>query len=74
MMDVEDATGRPESIPPGTAVIISGMLDTVLGRARPEALGWDTTEYIVAGTGRRELTTSERDVLGPLADRFPLIE
>jgi uncharacterized protein (TIGR03083 family) len=73
MMDVQHATGHPERVPPGAAAIITGMLDTVLGQGRPEALGWDTTRYIVAGTGRRALTSSERTVLGPLADRFPLV-
>jgi uncharacterized protein (TIGR03083 family) len=74
MLDIEDATGRPESVPPGAAAIITGILDAVLGQGRPEALGWDATQYIVVGTGRRELTSFERRVFGPLADRFPLVE
>jgi hypothetical protein len=72
MMDVAAATGHPEVVPAASGAIITEMLDSLLGGPRPEALGWDTAHYILVGLGRRELTPADREILGPLADRFPL--
>jgi len=36
-------------------------------------LEWDVVDFIEAGAGRRPLTEDERDILGPLAERFPLL-
>ncbi len=40
--------------------------------AHPD-LGWDGVDLIEKGTGRRALTLQDRDELGELADRFPLL-
>jgi hypothetical protein len=72
MMDVAAATGRPEVVPKASGAIITELVDDLLGSPRPEALGWDTAHYILVALGRRELTTTDREILGPLADRFPL--
>jgi hypothetical protein len=71
-MDIAAAVGRPEAIRPESAAIITGILDAMLGQTVPGALGWDSTRYILTGSGRRELEPSEREILGPLASRFPL--
>jgi hypothetical protein len=73
LMDVAQAVGRSEALRPGSAAIITGILDERLGQRVPESLGWDSTRYILSGTGRRELTPIEREMLGPLASSFPLV-
>jgi uncharacterized protein (TIGR03083 family) len=72
MMDIEDAVGRPQQIRPESAAIISDIFDTMLGETLPEGLGWDSTTYILTGSGRRKLEPTEAGILGPMADRFPL--
>jgi hypothetical protein len=73
-MDIAEAVGRPEVIRPEPAAIIIGILDDLLGETVPESLGWDSTRYILTGTGRRELEPGELEILGPLARRFPLLQ
>jgi uncharacterized protein (TIGR03083 family) len=72
-MDIAHAVGRPERVARDAAPIITGILDGLLGTSLPDTLGWDSTTYILTGTGRRELTPDERAALGDLADRFPLL-
>lgn len=72
-MDIAHATGRPERVQPAAAAIVTGILDGLLGERLPESLRWDTTEYILTGTGRRGLSRVERAELGSLAGRFPLL-
>jgi hypothetical protein len=73
MMDIAEATGHEESVPPAAAAIVIGILDELLGGPLPASLGWDATTYILTGSGRRQLEPAERDALGPVADRFPLL-
>ena len=73
-MDIAHAVGREERVDPDSARVITGILDGLLGEPAPAALGWDSTTYILTGTGRRSLTADERARLGPLADRFPLLQ
>ena len=72
-MDIEHAVGRAERVQPGAAAIITGILDGLLGSSVPASLQWDTTTYILTGTGRRSLSTDERSELGELAQEFPLL-
>jgi uncharacterized protein (TIGR03083 family) len=65
--------GRPERVRPAATTIITGILDRLLGEPVPESLGWDTTTYILTGTGRRELEADERAKLGAHAVNFPLL-
>jgi hypothetical protein len=46
-------------------------LDGLLGEPVPAS--WDDAAYALKGTGRAQLTSSDRDRLGPLATRFPLL-
>jgi hypothetical protein len=72
--DIAAAVDRSDRIPPGAAAVVTNIIDELLGETPPAALGWDPTDYILAATGRRALTPTEREVLGPLADRFlPLV-
>jgi hypothetical protein len=72
-MDIAHAVGRPESVQPGAEVIITGILDGLLGEPIPQALRWNATTYILFGTGRRKVEPDERVKLGPLAEKFPLL-
>jgi uncharacterized protein (TIGR03083 family) len=73
MMDIAEATGHEESVPPAAAAIITGILDELLGTPLPASIRWDATTYILTGSGRRQLEPAERDALGPEAARFPLL-
>ena len=72
-MDIAHAVGRREQVQPGTAAIITGILDGLRGEPLPAAIRWDDTTYILTGTGRRALTPDERDRLGACAEKFPLM-
>lgn len=54
-------------------MIITAILDGLLGEPVPDSLGWNTTVYILSATGRRQLEPDERAELGALALRFALL-
>lgn len=72
-MDIGHATLKGERIHPDATPIVTEILDGLLGAPLPKGLGWDARTYILSGTGRRRLEPNERFVLGPLAERFPLL-
>lgn len=72
-MDIAEAVGVPERADAEAADIITGILEGLLGEPLPDGLGWDTTTFILTGTGRRDLTAEERQILGITAERFPLL-
>jgi hypothetical protein len=55
---------------PGLAVVRQ-TLDGILGEPAPG--DWDDASYALKGTGRIPLTPADRDALGGLAARFPLL-
>ena len=73
MMDVRHALGRdPDPSPEGLEAacdVLRGLLGTDL---RP--LGMGDERFAIVGTGREDLTTAEREMLGPLTDSFPLLQ
>lgn len=73
-MDIAHAVGKGERVALGSARVITGILDGLLGDRPPAELDWDSTTYILTGTGRRSLTADDRALLGPLAERFPLLQ
>jgi uncharacterized protein (TIGR03083 family) len=73
-MDIAQAVGREEHVDANSARVTTGILDGLLGERLPAGLGWDSTTYILAGTGRRALTPDERSQLGALAEKFPLLQ
>jgi uncharacterized protein (TIGR03083 family) len=72
-MDIGHATLRGERVHPDAVPVITGILDGLLGAPLPKSMGWDPRTYILTGTGRRQLLSNERYVLGPLAEKFPLL-
>jgi uncharacterized protein (TIGR03083 family) len=72
-MDIGHATLRGERIHPDAVPVITGILDGLLAAPLPKAMGWEPRTYILTGTGRRHLLSNERYVLGPLAEKFPLL-
>ena len=72
-MDMEDALGRKGWGTDLAVSIVDDILEGLLGEQPPSDLEWDVVDFIETGTGRRPLTAGERSVLGPLADRFPLL-
>ena len=72
-MDISHATLRGERIHPDAASIVVGILQGRLGAELPIGMGWDGRTFILTGTGRRHLESNERFILGPLAEKFPLL-
>lgn len=58
-------------VPAAALTEVRRVLDGLL-RGRPPA-DWSDEDYALKGTGRVPLTDEDRAVLGPLADRFPLL-
>lgn len=71
-MDVDDALGKDPHPDPGaleaTGDILRGLLGTDLRGA-----GVDDVRFALIGTGRAALSDREQEMLGPLADTFPLL-
>jgi hypothetical protein len=60
--------------PPVPAAALAEVRRVLTGLLRglpPE--GWSDEELALKGTGRVPLSDADRDALGPLADRFPLM-
>lgn len=72
-MDLQDALGEKGWGTDQAISIVDDTLEGLLGEEPPSDLEWDVVDFIEAGTGRRPLSSEERDILGPLADRFPLL-
>jgi len=70
-MDLDDALGKKPH-PDAKALEICGdVLRGLLGTdLRP--LGIDDVRFALVGTGRAPLNDKEREILGPLAEKFPL--
>lgn len=56
---------------PAALELAGSTLDGLLGAPRPRH--WDLPVYLLKGTGRMGLDERDRQELGPLADRFPLL-
>jgi hypothetical protein len=72
-MDLRDALGlEPDPSPEG----LEGLCDVLRGilGADLRTMGVDDVHFALAGTGRAKLTDAEREMLGPLADSFPLLQ
>jgi uncharacterized protein (TIGR03083 family) len=72
-LDLADALGREPHITPGATTLVRAMLVALLGADPPPALGWDDIAFLETGTGRRAPSATDRRILGPLADRLPLL-
>jgi Mycothiol maleylpyruvate isomerase N-terminal domain len=56
---------------PGSLALVRRTLDGLLGARVPA--DWDDISYALKGTGRIPLSETDRDIIGSLADRMPLI-
>jgi uncharacterized protein (TIGR03083 family) len=72
-LDLQNALGTDEAIIPEAVPVIIETLDGVLGGSPQTQIAWDDLTYVLACTGRRELSAADHDALGPLAQRFPII-
>ncbi|HET6294574.1 MAG TPA: maleylpyruvate isomerase N-terminal domain-containing protein [Kribbella sp.] len=69
ILELPDA---PEPDPEGLQVT-ARTLDGLFGPEAWDVIAWDTTTYVLKATGRVPLTAQDLDMLGPHADRLPLI-
>ncbi len=72
-LDLLHALGRERSLRPESAAVIVPVLEALLGSPLPGELGWSDLEFVEAGTGRRAIGPAEAEILGDLAERFPLV-
>jgi uncharacterized protein (TIGR03083 family) len=72
-MDMEHALGLKGWGTDAAVSIVDEILEGLLGEQPPTELEWDAVDFIEVGTGRRRPSDQEREILGDLADRFPLI-
>ena len=71
--DLADALGRDPWPTRDGMAITTEILAGILGDALPEGLGWDDLTFVEKGTGRAAVMEADREALGALADRFPLM-
>jgi uncharacterized protein (TIGR03083 family) len=64
--------GAPEPDPEALR-LTARTLDGLFGPEAWDVIDWDTTTYVLKGTGRLALDESDFDMLGPHADRLPLL-
>jgi uncharacterized protein (TIGR03083 family) len=64
--------GLPSAPPPDgpSLALVRRVLDGLLGTEMPG--GWDDRTYALKGTGRLQVTGTERAAIGALTDRLPL--
>jgi uncharacterized protein (TIGR03083 family) len=72
-MDLESALGLKGWGTDAAISIVDEILEGLLGEEPPTELEWDALDFIDVATGRRSPTDQEREILGELADRFPLL-
>jgi uncharacterized protein (TIGR03083 family) len=72
-LDLQNAIGKDEQLNAEAAPVIIETLDALLGNAVQTQTTWDDLIYVLTCTGRRDLSSADRDALGPLAQRFPII-
>jgi uncharacterized protein (TIGR03083 family) len=71
--DLASALGRPPWPTEEGMAVTKEILQALLGAELPVDLAWDDVTFAEKGTGRSALTETERDTLGELANRFPLL-
>ncbi len=64
--------GAPEPDPEALR-LTARTLDGLFGPEAWDVIDWDTTTYVLKGAGRLPLDDSDLDMLGPHADRLPLL-
>lgn len=72
-LDVAMTLGRAPWTTSPALQAVRPVFVALLGAQPPETLGWDDQAFLATATGRRALTDHERALLGPYAQRFPLL-
>lgn len=72
-LDVAITVGVEPWTTPQALDVCRAILVSLLGAEPPPGLGWDAQALLACGTGRRALDARERDLLGDLSMRFPLL-
>jgi uncharacterized protein (TIGR03083 family) len=72
-LDVAITLDRAPWTTPSALHAVRPVFVSLLGTRPPETLNWDDRTLLATGAGRRTLTTYERELLGPYAQRFPLL-
>jgi uncharacterized protein (TIGR03083 family) len=72
-MDLRDALGLEPDPSRECLEAVGDVLRGILG-ADLRPMGMDDVRFALTGTGRASLTDTERSMLGPLADSFPLLQ
>jgi uncharacterized protein (TIGR03083 family) len=70
-LDLRDALGLEPDPDPGALEATGDVLRDLLGTDLRSRV--DDLRFVLTGTGRAPLDDAERSILGPLADRFPLL-
>jgi uncharacterized protein (TIGR03083 family) len=67
--------GLPDAPEPDAEAlqVTARTLDGLFGPEAWDVIGWDTTTYVLKATGRLPLEEDDLDMLGPYADRLPLL-
>lgn len=71
--DLALALGREPWVTLQSLAVIRPLLVTLLEDEPPAELNWTDLHFFAVATGRRDLTTTEREILGDVASRFPLL-
>jgi uncharacterized protein (TIGR03083 family) len=72
--DLNDALGLPADPTEDALTIVTEILLGLLDAPPPGTVDLPGVALLEIGTGRREPTAEERQVLGELTDRFPLLQ
>jgi uncharacterized protein (TIGR03083 family) len=71
-MDLRDALGLEPDPDPAALDAVCKVLADLLG-TDPRVLGMDGVRFALVGTGRAPLNDDDKAMLGPLADRIPVL-
>ena len=72
-MDMSDGLERDVWATQEAVDVTTAVLRGILGEEPTPDLGWGDLTFIEKGTGRQALTHGERQILGRLAEKFPLL-
>jgi uncharacterized protein (TIGR03083 family) len=71
-MDMRASLGLGPDPDPGALAVTADVLRGLLG-TDARSFGIEDVRFTLTGTGRAPLSDTERDLFGPLADKFPLL-
>jgi len=72
-LDVAITLDRPPWTTSAALTVIRLVFVELIGAPLPASLGWDDHRLLATATGRQPLTAEERQHLGPLQERFPVL-